>query len=262
MDKAERTAQVIVEAVILGAEMLFCRDQSAGRHDFNLHFPSGEMAALEVTTSTDEKLISTIAAISNPRKGVYFFPATRCQRDWLVHPRPRARINKMRCCIDRYLAEVEAAGLDGFIGPTDCPRYPAVDRIYKELAIEAGVVTAWKKPRQIGIWPPGAGGEVTSKHVQEAVRAEAFKADNRMKLAKVGYRQRHLFVYVDPRNYLTWRSLVDQYLPAEAPPLPGEVSHVWVVAETRDRDHFVVLRGPADTGWSEPEFLCVQTPST
>ena len=250
MKKAERIAKLVVEAILPGAEMHLYEDQSGGRHDFDLCLPSGEMAALEVTTSTNEQLRSTIAAICDPRRGGHFVPTRRCQKDWSVHLRPGASIKKIRSCVDQYLADVEAAGLQRFIAPTDCARYPAVDQIYRDLAIEAGEVTVWKQPGQIGIWLPD-GGEFTGEHVQSAVRAEAFKGDNRTKLGKTGCCERHLFVYVDPWNYPTWKSLLDEHAPAEPPELPNEISHVWVVSETRDPGRLVVWRGGADVGWSE-----------
>lgn len=68
MKEAERIAKLAVESMLPSAKMLFCKDQSGGRHDFDLRLPSGQMAALEVTTSTNEQLMSAIAAIGAPAR--------------------------------------------------------------------------------------------------------------------------------------------------------------------------------------------------
>ena len=255
VDNAEQIAKQVVESTIEGAQMWFRKDQSAGCHDFDLHLPSGELAAVEVTTSADERLLGTAAAILKPRKGDSFVPAKKSRMDWLVHPLPHARINKIRSMVDDYLSQVEAARLQHFFGPTDSSGHPAVDRIYRDLAIEGGTVLRWKKPGQICIALPGGGGKVTSRHVLEAVETEAFKPDNKRKLANANSRERHLFVYVHPRNYLAWVSLVDKHPPPESPKLPKEITHVWVASETRDPGHFAVWRACGAVGWSESERL-------
>ncbi len=258
MKETERIAKLVVEAIIPGAQMLFCEDQSDQRHDFDLVLPGGEMAALEVTTFTDQALMSIVAAIE---KHGFFVAATKCKKHWIVHPLPNAVIKEIHSHVDESLAKVEAVGVERFIGPMDCSYCPAVNRIYRCLGIEAGAVTSWKKSGQIGVCLP-QGGEYTGQHVQSAVRREASKADNRKKLGKSGCRERHLFVYVDLRTYPTWKSLLDEHPPVEPPKPPDEISHVWIASDARIPDHFVVWRGSADRGWSKPELLPVQIPST
>lgn len=101
MKKEERLAKLVVESILPGAKMCFCKDQSGGRHDFDLHLPSGEVAALEVTTSTNESHRRTIAAIRDSRRGGHFVPTRRCKKDWSIHPRSGVLVKKIESSVDR-----------------------------------------------------------------------------------------------------------------------------------------------------------------
>jgi hypothetical protein len=224
---------------------------------------------LEVTASADERNEATTAAILEPRKGSPFIKAGRCRKDWLVHPLPTANINKVRAHIDRYLADIEATGLERFFSPIDSDLYPSVERIYEDLAIEGGSVARWKEPGQIGMTLPGGGGLVTTEHLQMAIKVEAFKEDNRRKLGSAGTKERHLFVYVHPGNFLPWVALRDEDPPPEPPHLPPEVTHVWAVAEFGQPAHCVVWSARRNMQWEKlgiitsrfsvlPKKLCVR----
>ncbi|MCY4389121.1 MAG: hypothetical protein OXC18_18665 [Desulfurellaceae bacterium] len=230
MDHSEQIAKGVMEFLIPGAVMHYREDQSTSIHDFDLERLGELVAAVEVTTSTDEQRRGTIAAIQDTRKD-RFIPTKRCRKDWIVYPLPTANINKNRRELDRYLAEIETAGLKRFLIEADF-KYPAVRRIYQDLHIEHGYVTKWKKPGYIALTLPGGGGKITPEHVQEAVKREAWKDDNRKKLNLAGSKERHLFVYVDDVDYLPWASLRDTDPSAlELPQLPPEITHVWVAAQ-------------------------------
>lgn len=48
MNHADVVAQVVVEAVIHGSRMVYRSDQSESIHEFDLHYPDGHVAAIEV----------------------------------------------------------------------------------------------------------------------------------------------------------------------------------------------------------------------
>lgn len=250
MDRAELLAKAIIEQLVDGAQMHFQEVQDAGQHDFDLLLPEGEIAAVEVTTSADQELECTSASIREPKKGGSFVPTSKCKKDWTVHPLKEAKIANIRKNVDTYLAAIEATGIERFFSQIDAVEYPLVMRIFCDLRIEAGSVTKWKKPGQIRIAPPGGGGMVDSSEVQNAVYREASKKDNRRKLSKSGRRQRHLFVYVHPRNYLPWVSLVDTCPPLGEVFLPEEITHIWVSVDSRDKNEFVVWRAQNGSEWS------------
>ena len=235
MDHSEQMAKVFIESLIPDAVMHYREDQSTSTHDFDLERQGELIAAVEVTTSTDEQRKGIEAAIRDQRKGGIFLPTNRCRQDWSVCPLPTANINKIRKELDQYLADIEADNLGRFLSSRDSYEYPAVRRIYQDLHIDYGSVTKWKPPGRIGLISPGGGGTITPEHVQEAVKREVWKEDNRKKLNLAGSKERHLFVYVDSDNYLSWASLRDtDPSPLEPPQLPPEITHVWVASEFQE----------------------------
>ena len=97
---------------------------------------------------------------------------------------------------------------------------------------------------------PGGGGRVDAEDVQQVVRVEAEKADNRKKLGDSGAESRHLFVYVVFLNYLPEIALRKNVLPKEGPSLPEEVTQVWAVAATGVKDQFIVWTAERGGDWS------------
>ena len=232
MDHSEQMAKVFIESLIPGAVMHYREDQSTSTHDFDLEWQGEMIAAVEVTTSTDEQRRGTIAAIRDRRKGGVFIPTKECRKDWIVYPLLPVNIDKIRKKLDQYLADIESDCLERFFSPTDSCEYPAVRRIYQDFHIEYGHVTKRKKPGYVALTLPGGGGTISPKHVQEAVAREAWKDDNRKKLNLAGSKERHLFVYVDDVNYLPWASLRDTDPSSlELPQLPPEITHVWAAAQ-------------------------------
>ncbi len=220
-----------MEFLIPGTVMHYREDQSRSTHDFDLERLGELVAAVEVTTSTKKERRETIAAIQDTRKD-RFIPTKRCHKDWLVCPFPEANINKNRKELDRYLADIEAEDIGSFLNPRDLYKSPAVRRIFQDLRIEHGHVTKWKKPGYIALTLPGGGGEITPEHVQEAVKEEVEKDDNRKKLDLAGSKERHLFIYVDGVDYLPWASLRDTDPSSLEPPqVPPEITHIWVAAQ-------------------------------
>lgn len=255
MNTSEHLAKVLIESVLQGTVMDYRIDQSAGGYDFDLLYPDGISAILEVTTSTDKVQESTVAAITNKRKGGSFIQAKKCRKDWIVHPVSSANINKIRAQADEYLADIEADGLEKFFSPIDAVDYPSVVRISRELGIEGGSVVKWKNSVQIGIALPGSGGFVSAQNLQNAIQVEAYKADNRRKLGSVVVPERHLFVYVSPRNFLAWAAMLDGEPPADPPPLPEEITDVWAVTSSGQKDQFKVWRGAREGSWQNLGLL-------
>ena len=224
-----------------------CNQSSRVRHDFDLKYPDGTVAAVEVTTSVTEKTMRQAAMISEKRKGGHFVCARKCRNGWWVHPLPGANTNKIRSCVDEYLAAIEAEGRHRFSAWADANRSTAVARILRDLWIQAGDVMQWKTPNCIGIAFPSQGGCVSAEHVQRAIEAAA--DDNRQKLAIAEVDERHLFVYIDPRNYLPWKVLVQEHPPQQGPSLPSEITYVWAVTQTCSADKFVVWKAERGKSW-------------
>ena len=56
MNHAEAIAEQLFEAVLVGTRMKYRHDQTRSEHDFDLCYPGGRVSAVEVTSSTDEKV--------------------------------------------------------------------------------------------------------------------------------------------------------------------------------------------------------------
>lgn len=249
VDHAERVAQALVESVVSGSRMVYRVDQSRSVHDFDLHYPDGRASAAEVTASVNEAGQRTNAAILDKKRGGPAVKTTLCKKDWYIHPESGAIIKKIRQMADEYLAAVESAGIETFLGPSDRWEYPSVERIYSDLSVFSGAVIAWKEPGYMRIAPPGGGGAVAAPLVLEAVKREAFKEDNRRKLGAASADERHLLVYVHPRNFLPWCALVDFEPPPELPELPPEITDVWAFGETRSENEYVIWRASVTSPW-------------
>lgn len=235
MNKSETVAKGIVENLVPGTRMHYCKSQSSGEHDFDIEYPGGARVPLEVTEFTDQGAEATRAAILESRRGGPFVRRVHCARDWYVHPMANANINKIRTHVDRYLAAIEAEGREQFFAFSDATESPAVSAILQELGIEAGNVSKWKSP-SIGIAVPGDGGLVDPALVNKAVETEAWKTDNRRKLSSADSPEKHLFVYVAWTKQVVYVAVRDGVPPTSGPKLPPEITDVWVATWAGDRD--------------------------
>jgi hypothetical protein len=249
MNHAESRAKLVIEAVVQGSEMRFKTDQSRGAHDFDLYLVEGAIEAVEVTASVDREAEETNAAIVNPKKGGPWIPTRLCKRDWHIHPEPDARITRIRAEADRCLAEIEAAGLDKFFGPSDWADHECVRRAYQDLRIFSGTVVVARAMGRITMASPGGGGAVGELLVHRAVLQEASKADNRRKLARSGCARRHLAIYFHSGNFLPWVALIDMQPPQLVVKLPVEITDVWAFSENRQPCGYSVWKARNSEHW-------------
>jgi len=248
MNRSEKVAKLVVEALLPGSRMDFRTSQSTRTHDFDLISPSGVVAALEVTSAVNPQTLRTEAAILDDRKGGSFIPRTKATKDWYINPTVDADINRVRALADEYLADIEKEGIEDFYSEMTSVFSPAVARIWTDLRVEAGVVLKWNPPGRIGLALPGDGGWLNPHHVRDAVRVEAEKKDNLEKLILSGVSERHLFVYIDPSHALAWMCFREM-ASGEMPTLPSDITYIWACAPY-DRT-IAVLHGPVSRRWWE-----------
>lgn len=245
--------------------MRYLCDQSNGEHDFDLFCGEGLIGIVECTMATDQQVRQMRARIADSRSGGEFVDARLCKKGWLVHFSQNADPREIRKKVDAYLAPIEDAGIENFFSYTDAANCSAISKILTDLQIESGSVTEWKPPkRRIGLSIPSQGGKVTFDQLEDAVRAEASKPDNRRKLANaLKIAERHLFVYVDPNYFLPWKVLVDaQELFPEGFPeikgLPNEITHLWIATTNRHSSHHMVWLNQKGEGWQGPIELVIE----
>jgi len=254
MDHAETVAKFILEAAIPGAAMTFRPKQSHGEYDFDLRYPNGDIAAVEVTSSMDRNRKWTIDKIYGKKKGGPCIDAVQCKKNWLIFLSNNAPVQEIRKEADKYLAELEAAGLecfshtDPFNDSQECAR--CLRYICNDLKLERGTALnpAGASPK-ICMVGAGGGGAFNELAAIEAWEQEAQKSDNRKKLEIAKTSGRHLVVYVDHSNGLPYIALTSLEPPPIFPNLPAEITHAWLVSEHEKSDRFVIWRGSKNECW-------------
>jgi hypothetical protein len=264
---AETTAKRVIEADVPGARMEYRSDQSRSEYDFDLRYPNGTIAAVEVTESADQlqKLISD--KIRSKKEGRSVIGATKCQKSWLIFPMKNARISKIRQKADAYLSLLEQAGVERFrsldafnsrlfkeagIEESLAFRVPqCVENICYDLLIDSGSIMPAGGSPKIFIQHPIGRGAVGSSVAIEAGEREAWKDDNRKKLRAAKTDERHLVVYIDVMNGLPWAALTDFEPPSTPAKMPEEITHMWLIGHGKEENEgeFVVWRATAKEPW-------------
>lgn len=235
----------MLEMVLPGTKLDYRPDQSHGEYDFDLRHPDGTIAAVEVTSSTDEKAKQAYSAIGDRKKGGPDIKAVKCAKSWIVFPTPNARINQIRQGVDSYLSRLESSDITSF-RCIDGGR-AEVEEICRDLRLLGGSVIDKRLPRIRIAYPPG-GGVVSRRTAIEAGAKEAWKEDNRRKLDLAGTNERHLFVYIEGPS-LAWVSITQFEPPRVIPDLPREITNIWVVGED-SRNEFLIWSAETNKPWS------------
>ena len=160
---------------------------------------------------------------------------------------PNARIIEIRNKIDEYLSKAEVAGVETFSYMDDGPS--CVQAICRDLKVERGSVLPTITPAKICINGPGGGGAPGADTVIEAGEKEAWKDDNRKKLAKAKTDERHIVVYIHISNGLA-RMALTSFEPLPTPPrLPSEITHIWLISEAEESNEFVIWYASVNEPW-------------
>jgi hypothetical protein len=249
MKYSEQIAKTVIEMLCVGSEMRFRRDQSTSVPDFDLRYANETVAVVEVTESVDQIWLETTRAV----EAKYRVEAKKCRDTWAVHLRSDANPKNLRLHIDEALAQFESAGYRQFPLEREPENWQSVVPIYdliRRLGVDVAMVVEARSPTPfIGILTPGRGGVVSTGILRQAIEAEANKRDNKQKLSPFGDRERHLFVYIDSRNFLPWRVVVSQRPPLEVPSIPHEITHIWIAAIPDSGNKAVVWKAERGKNW-------------
>jgi hypothetical protein len=273
MDRAEIVAKLIVETILPGAKLEYCLEQSHGEYDFDLYYPNGVVAAVEVTESTDQLQKWTSAKIRSKKDGGPIIKARHCKKSWMIFPTNDAKtIPVIRRKADEYLARVEQAGLDSFrcldaytarqqreagLEKVFSPPVPrCVEDICYDLKILGGSVISNGASPQIFISHPRGGGAVGPGTAVRAGEREASKEDNRKKLGAAKTDERHFVVYIDIG--LPWIALTTLEPPSTLPELPEEMTHIWLIGHSgvANKDEFIVWTASTKEPWRGQRVCC------
>jgi hypothetical protein len=240
----ENVAKRVLETAIPGSRMEFHLEQSHGEYDFDLHYPNGEVAAVEVTSSRDQASTKKYKEIFE-KNGGSEIKAVYCKKNWSITP---SAINKnIRKDVDKYLAALEDAGIDSFFEP-DCLKSNTpkeVSAIYRDLNVFSAQSFPTSGAAVIRIGAVLGGAAVGQASPTRAAEREI--SPNKDKLGKATAKERHLVVYVDQLNGAPWMGMTNFEPPNEFPNLPTEITHLWLIAQIRDR--YVVWLGTSTQPW-------------
>jgi len=277
MDHAEMTAKLVLEAALPGARLEYCPEQSHGEYDFDLHYPNGTVAAVEVTESTVQNQKWMSDKISK-EKGGSIIESKYCKKSWIIFVMDAKAIADIRKTADKCLAKVEQAGIDGFKyldaqtarlqreagleKVLDPPLPRCVEDFCCDFKIQFGSVVREETPPKIYIRSPVRGGAVGPSAAIEAGEREAWKEDNRRKLGAAKTEERHLFVYIDPMNGLPRIALTDFEPPSVLPNIPEEITHIWLVGHSGEANEFVIWRATAKEHWANHRVGRSPAPAT
>ena len=205
-------------------------------------------AAVEVTSTVEETHKKTIAIIEHNR----VLPAKKLKRQWSLFINEKfGSLGKIRGKIkkfEQYLLPIEDAGVKSFFSPWDWVENQAIEKIWKDLKVEAGYSHRAQEPKII-LTDAGGGGKMSHSYIQDEVKKEAFKTDNRTKLQKATDCERHLLIIVDcETDYLTWRAMLDGYCPPDIPNLPPEIDIVWLATCVPNKS-YLIWRVSSANGW-------------
>jgi hypothetical protein len=243
----EKVAKRVLEMAVPGARMVFRSEQSHGEYDFDLQYPNGEVAAVEVTSSRDHARTQISKEVFE-KNGGSRIQAVSCKKTWFISPALNANIKKVRRQADKYLANLETAGIERFdwldCSRSNCPiEISVICRDLNLISASSISTTGAAEIRMMGTLGGGAVGQVSATRA-----AEREIGPNKDKLGKATTRERHLVVYVDQLNGQPWIAMTSWAPPNEAPNLPIEITHLWLIAQT-GINQFVVWRATSTEPW-------------
>jgi hypothetical protein len=255
MKESEAIAKRVLEAMLPGAKLAFRVEQSHHECDFDLRYPDGNVAAVEVTIAVDEISMETVAVIRGNGARGSVIDAVVCKKSWVIYTANGARIHKIRKDADRLIAKLEGEGIDGFD-----QWKPGCSETVRELCCELGVTEGYVlssagRPT-IRIGSPIRGGVVgDALAIIEA--GEACMEGNREKLGAAKTAERHLVVYIHPLSNARSSTFTVSQPPEETlPTLPQEITNIWLIGDGENRDEFVVWYASTKEPWRSAKVVC------
>ncbi len=216
-----------------------------GTHDFDLELGDGRVIAVEVTVSTDRRVVEFWAAVHDQS-----WDAPQLRTSWLLNVTPPANIKTLRGNVEPLLCGLEQAGRSKF-GIRDGTTAPEVKELLR-LLVKGGDVWNGVLPPRIFLYSTSVG-SVGIDGVRAAVEHETAKPDNRAKLGRAPADERHFFVWIDPLH--TQAAAAMGFMGVTVPTgctLPPEIDTLWVAIPTTDdsgADGERLWRYTRQSGW-------------
>ncbi len=171
-----RASRILSE--VLGGSVVWRDVQAAPprTHDFDLKFGDDRTIAIEVTVSTDPKIVEFWHAVHDQS-----WQSPGLSHSWVLNVTPPAHVKTLRGKVEALLHRLEGAGISKF-GLGRGTKTPEIKELHS-LLVKSGDVLDSVLPSCIYVYSASAGWAGTEA-VQEAVEQEAMKQDNRSKLGR------------------------------------------------------------------------------
>lgn len=246
-DEQDRVAKIAVEAFVEGATLVWRPDQSGDgpRHDFAVRVPGSPPAALEATRSRDEDLAEQREALEEHG---WRIEADGLASSWWLFLDPDAHVATLHGQVVELLAELEREDVDAF-GVNTPGAIFSVGPL-RELGVASGRAIETKGRNTVELTHGPGGGRIAGSVATDAAEREAWKKDNREKLAETGLDKTHLFVLLHPGEGA--RGVMNRRPPPDGEPdLPPEIAHLWAAGKVFNEQRYVVWRGSRDEPWAQ-----------
>jgi hypothetical protein len=245
MNPSEKIAKALLEQITNGT-MVFRESQSRGEWDFDLHYPTGGIGFVEVTSCTNEVLEEHISVGEKHKRVI---TAQLCKRRWDITVLPSTKFSRLHKSIDRYLSILEAENIFRFNNSPHSKKKETIKRICDELEIRSGHSFESLAPKII-ISGFSHGDFYDPHDLVSCIDCILSKPDNLLLKAQSDA-ERHLFIYI---SELTTAHIVLNHLSKFMTPipitLPKEITHLWIATpklcdlDSKDDvfDYFIVSK--------------------
>lgn len=228
--------------------------------DIRIDYADRPSAFIEVWNDIDQNYAAMYAELIREQHQLpNVVPAVRLHRAWQVALGRTAHVGNLKDEMEELLSALEDAGETFQIVATErvlrSRAHPAVRRL-----CDLGVVMLGSGPSDHGevrLLPAGTSGpliadwETVLGWIAETLTSSRM-ADVRTKLAKTNAAQRHVFIgvtFTSPGEVFFALAMDEQSLPDEAPTLPPEITHLWLMNAAGGR----CIAWFPDRGWFEPQ---------
>lgn len=268
----ERQAFALVASELGLASVDHSLEQTApGQVDALLIYPSGQQAALEVSIVCDEQAVK-LASILGKRK--FRWQVNDSRLWWSVTLDPGTNVKEFGKYLPEALKLHEQHGIlafDDMFSPNIVDSSPALQWFEKHQVSVVGFTNVTdeenyplRHPGTVNVTPGGRGGVIGSANIvpkwlsDRATTAGTQVWNKLAKLARSGYAEQHLFLFVDysaDTFEFAWVVGDDEEIPTEPPNL-GHATDLWLVAMSSSS----YLRWSRARGWTR-QTLPTQAPA-
>ena len=252
MNYSERIAKQVIEQVT-GGTMHFNEQQSNGEWDFDLVYPDGRKAAVEVTTARQDQRQRFFSA---QNKYGNFIPCKHCKNSWFVTPKANFKLKFFRQKGDEKFRELEKECTFQLLDSPFINNSDIAAAIIKDLKIDSAHVQ--KNIRPIGFrfaMPPKALGASEKEVFDEISMALKPKTSVKKLHCAKQNQDKHIFLLVDKYTSKSRYVLMESKPPSELFHDLNIIDHIWISTESFQENTIITWESATeDSTWQRHEL--------